>query len=98
MLGHAGPEAVAPDRPFLEMGFDSLGAVELRNRLKSAAGIPMPATIVFDHPSARALAGWILTETASEAGTDTGEGGQQRFREAVRGTPPGGDATRRGNH
>ncbi|MFE0907095.1 type I polyketide synthase [Streptomyces rochei] len=75
VLGHAGPEAVAPDRPFLEMGFDSLGAVELRNRLKSAAGIPMPATIVFDHPSARALAGWILTETASEAGTDTGEGG-----------------------
>nr|WP_312846732.1 type I polyketide synthase [Streptomyces sp. WAC04189] len=75
VLGHAGPEAVAPDRPFLEMGFDSLGAVELRNRLKSAAGIPMPATIVFDHPSARALAGWILTETASQAGTDTGEGG-----------------------
>ncbi|MFE0553683.1 type I polyketide synthase [Streptomyces pilosus] len=72
VLGHHGAEAVAPDRSFLEMGFDSLGAVELRNRLKSAAGVPMPATIVFDHPSARALAGWILTETDAGTATDGG--------------------------
>ncbi|MFD5430256.1 type I polyketide synthase, partial [Streptomyces sp. NPDC127084] len=89
VLGHPGPEAVAPDRPFLELGFDSLGAVELRNRLKGTVGIPMPATIVFDHPSARALAGWILTETG--AGTDgaAGSGTGQRDRVGATADPAG---------
>ncbi|MFE7130452.1 type I polyketide synthase [Streptomyces sp. NPDC057638] len=84
VLGHDGPEAIEPDRPFLELGFDSLGAVELRNRLKGAAGVPMPATIVFDHPSARDLAVWILAELG-DTDTDTatgnaGSGGQDRAR------------------
>jgi acyl transferase domain-containing protein/acyl carrier protein len=93
VLGHHGPEAVAPDRPFLEMGFDSLGAVELRNRLKSAAGIPMPATIVFDHPSARSLAGWILAEAATGAGTDGGAAPGSGGRVAAGATPdPAGES------
>jgi Phosphopantetheine attachment site len=56
VLGHAGPGAIEADRGFLDMGIDSLGAVNLRNRLASATGCPLSPTLVFDHPSPLALA------------------------------------------
>ncbi|TNM34615.1 SDR family NAD(P)-dependent oxidoreductase [Streptomyces sedi] len=62
VLGHTSPEAIDPERAFLEMGLDSLGAVELRNRLKSATAVPLPATVVFDHPTTRALSAQLLVE------------------------------------
>lgn len=67
VLGHDGPERVVTTRAFNEMGFDSLAAVELRNRLGSATGLPLTATLVFDYPSPGALADHL----ASRLGEDT---------------------------
>src|SRR6202012_5390562 len=62
VLGSTSPEAIDPDRAFQELGFDSLTAVEMRNRLKSATGLALSPTLIFDYPTPAALAGYMYTE------------------------------------
>ncbi|WP_027133349.1 type I polyketide synthase [Geminicoccus roseus] len=67
ILGHADPALLDPQRGLFEQGLDSLMALSLRRRLEDATGSPVPASVLFSHPSIAALEQWLAGRTGARA-------------------------------
>jgi polyketide synthase 12 len=89
VLGNSSPETIDPDLAFQELGFDSLTAVEMRNRLKSATGLALSPTLIFDYPNSAALAGYIYRELvgASEQSAPAAAPGEAEIQRVVGSIP-----------
>ncbi|TQM31106.1 type I polyketide synthase [Nocardia bhagyanarayanae] len=68
VLGHRSAADIRPDQRFDEIGFDSLGGVEFRNRLGKATGLSLPSTLVFDHPTPAAVARLVQSRVEPTVG------------------------------
>jgi thioesterase domain-containing protein/acyl carrier protein len=78
VLGHPTKDAIEPDRSFLEFGLDSLMLIELRNRLSAATGLRLPATLLFDQPTAAKTATWLFDQLGESPSLPAGLEGENR--------------------
>ncbi|MFD7669245.1 type I polyketide synthase [Streptomyces sp. NPDC059788] len=88
VLGHPKHQLVDAGVEFKSQGFDSLTAVELRNRLKAATGLTLPAALVFDYPTPEAVAGYLRAELLPHLGVPAdGNAEEARLREVLASIP-----------
>jgi polyketide synthase 12 len=89
VLGNTTAEAVDPDKAFQELGFDSLTAVEMRNRLKAATGLALSPTLIFDYPNSTALAGYFRHELlgAPSQAAETSAPGEAEIQRVIASIP-----------
>jgi acyl transferase domain-containing protein len=76
VLGHRGEAAIDPGLSFKQLGFDSVTSVDLRNRLQTVVGSPLPVTVVFDHPTPSALAQFLMNGDAPDSVDGSAEPGE----------------------
>ncbi|QKW48706.1 type I polyketide synthase [Streptomyces buecherae] len=99
VLGHPTVESIDPGRGFLDLGVDSLTALDLRNRLGAEVGRQLPATLIFNHPTPNAMGRYLAAELfpgddAAESGADgpapaaaDGQPDEAEFRRALAAIP-----------
>jgi polyketide synthase 12 len=89
VLAYSSPAMIDPHRTFKELGFDSLTAVDLRNRLNVATDMRLSATLIFDYPTVAGLAGHLLTLVSPAADGEGGDPEERTIRRALASIPLG---------
>ena len=74
VLGRPAAEEIDPDTTFQDLGFDSLTGVELRNHFKTATGLTLSPTLIFDHPTPTAVADYMGRQIADSRDLKSDEG------------------------